>query len=199
MPYELQMLLSWRKLSFNQSKLFSCAQCLARLDGKKKMAKQSKEKFIIRQRHRPFVIMLLAILALLGFAQAAVVTLQMLHLLPVWMGPMNFWIFNLWGALMWGIMAFIYLWLFRMLWNVMPQGWLFLVIISGLNLILAILSILGASTWRSMMPAISINGFILFYCLMPQAPRKPLRFRPRIRLAGNILSADLRGTASKCV
>jgi len=118
-------------------------------------------------RDRPFVITLLAILAILGFAQAAIVTLQMLHLLPIWVGPIHFWTFDFWGALMWGILAFIYLWLFMMLWNVLPQAWLFLVIISGLNLILAFLSILGASSWEAMMPAIIINGLILIYCLLP--------------------------------
>jgi hypothetical protein len=118
-------------------------------------------------RNRPFVITLLAILVLFAFAQAAVVTLQMLHLLPVWIGPVHFWTFDFWGALMWGILALIYLWLFVMLWNVNPQGWLFLVIISGLNLILAFLSILGSSSWEAMMPAILINGVILLYCLLP--------------------------------
>ena len=37
-----------------------------------------------------------------------------------------------------------------MLWNVDPQGWLFLVIIAGLNLMLAFFAILGGSTWDAM-------------------------------------------------
>ena len=37
-------------------------------------------------RDRPFVITILAILALIGAAQALIITLQMLHLLPVWIG-----------------------------------------------------------------------------------------------------------------
>src|SRR5512136_316776 len=98
-------------------------------------------------RDRPFVITLLAIFALLGAAQAFFVTLQMLHLLPINIGPAHFWTFDFWGALMWGILFLIYMWVFRMLWNVDPQGWLFLVIISGLNLILAFLSVLGGSSW----------------------------------------------------
>jgi hypothetical protein len=118
-------------------------------------------------KNRPFVITLLAILVIFAFAQAAIMTLQMLHLLPVWIGPVHFWTFDFWGALMWGILAIIYLWLFVMLWNVQPQAWLFLVILSGLNLILAFLSILGSSNWEAMMPAIVINGLILIYCLLP--------------------------------
>jgi hypothetical protein len=118
-------------------------------------------------RDRPFVITLLAIFALLGAAQAFFVTLQMLHILPMSIGELHFWTFDFWGALMWGILFLIYLWVFRMLWNVDPQGWLFLVIISGLNLILAFLSVLGGSSWEAMSAAILINGLILVYCLLP--------------------------------
>jgi len=118
-------------------------------------------------RDRPFVITLLAIFALLGAAQAFFVTLQMLHLLPINIGPMHFWTFDFWGALMWGILFLVYMWVFRMLWNVDPQGWLFLVIISGLNLMLAFLSVLGGSSWEAMSAAILINGLILVYCLLP--------------------------------
>lgn len=118
-------------------------------------------------RDRPFVITLLAIFALLGAAQALFVTLQYLHLLPINIGELHFWTFDFWGALMWGILFLIYMWVFRMLWNVDPQGWLFLVIISGLNLILAFLYILGGSSWEALSAAILINGLILVYCLLP--------------------------------
>ena len=101
-------------------------------------------------RDRPFVITILAILALIGAAQALIITLQMLHLLPVWIGEIHFWTFDFWAALGWGILFLIYMWIFRMLWNVDPQGWLFLVIISGLNLMLAFFAILGGSTWDAM-------------------------------------------------
>ena len=122
-------------------------------------------------RDRPFVITLLAILTILAFAQAAIITLQMLHLFPVWIGPIHFWTFDFWGALMWGILALIYLWLFYMLWNVQPQAWLFLVLVSGLNLIFAFLSILGGSNWEAMSTAIIINGLILIYCLLPNTKK----------------------------
>jgi hypothetical protein len=122
-------------------------------------------------RDRPFVVTILAILSLLGAAVALIATLQMLHLLPVFIGEMSFWTFDFWAALGWGILFLIYLWIFRMLWNVDPRGWLFLVIISGLNLILAFLSILGGSTWDAMAVPIIINGAILIYCLLPGTKR----------------------------
>jgi hypothetical protein len=122
-------------------------------------------------RERPLGITILAILALIGAVGALIVTLQMLHLLPIYVGQLHFWTFDFWGALLWGILFLIYLWVFRMLWNVNPQGWLFMVIISGLNLILAFLSILGGSSWDALSVAIIINGLILIYCLLPSTKR----------------------------
>jgi hypothetical protein len=122
-------------------------------------------------RERPLGITILAILALIVAAGALIVTLQMLHLLPIYVGQLHFWTFDFWGALLWGILFLIYLWVFRMLWSVNPQGWLFMVIISGLNLILAFLSHSGRIHWDAMSVAIIINGLILIYCLLPSTKR----------------------------
>ena len=117
---------------------------------------------------RPFGITLLAILAGVAALLAIIHTLQMLHLLPFnLLGEMKFWNFSAIGALMWGLLAAIYIWLVRMLWNVNPQGWLFMVVLSTLNLILAFVSLLGQSSWQALAPTILINGFILIYCLLP--------------------------------
>jgi hypothetical protein len=91
----------------------------------------------------------------------------MLHLWPINYGPVRFFTFDLFGAMMWGIMVLIYLWVFRMLWSVNPQGWLFITVISVINLILAVLSVFGGSTWQDMMWSIVINGVILIYALLP--------------------------------
>ncbi len=122
-------------------------------------------------RDRPFVITILALLAGLAAINALIYTLQMLHLLPIWIGNVRFFTFDFWGALLWGIMFLIWLWVFRMLWNVDPQGWLFMVFLSGLNLVMAVLSILGNSSWEAMSTVIIINGLILIYCLLPGTKR----------------------------
>ena len=116
---------------------------------------------------RPFGVTLLAILAGIAALFAVIHTLQMLHLLPHFLGPVTFWSFDLLGALMWGLLAAIYIWLVKMLWSVNPQAWLFMVVLSTLNLILAFVSILGQSTWQAVAPTILINGLILIYCLLP--------------------------------
>jgi hypothetical protein len=118
---------------------------------------------------RPFGITLLAVFSLLAAIVAGVHTLQMLHLFPVGLfgGAVTFFTFDLFGAILWGIMVLIYLWVFRMLWNVDPQGWLFVTVLSTLNLILAFVSILGATSWTEMAPTIVINGLILIYAILP--------------------------------
>ena len=118
---------------------------------------------------RPFGVTLLALLAGLAFLAALIHTLQMLHLFPISgpFGETHFFTFDLLGAFLWGVMAAIYLWVFRMLWNLDPQGWLFVVVIATLNLILAVMSIFGDSTWQSMLPSLVVNGLVLIYGLMP--------------------------------
>ncbi len=118
---------------------------------------------------RPFGVTILAILAGIAAFFAVIHTLQMLHLFPISgpLGVFSFFTFDLLGALLWGLMAAIYIWLVRMLWNLDPQGWLFLVIIAIFNLILALVSILGRSSFQAMLPSILINGIILIYCLLP--------------------------------
>ena len=116
---------------------------------------------------RPIGITILAVFALLSALAAAWHTLQMLHILPVSFGEMRFFTFDFFGAILWGIMFLIYLWVFRMLWNLDPQGWLFVVVLSVLNLILAFVSVLGASTWSSVLPSLLFNGLVLIYANMP--------------------------------
>jgi hypothetical protein len=123
------------------------------------------------KRSRPFVVSVLAIVAGIAGVLAAYHTLQYLHILPFWMGPVAFYGFDLWGALLWGLMTVVYAWVVAMLWTVHPAGWLYLVLISVCNLVLAVISIIGNSTASAMAPAIIVNGLILIYCLLPSTKR----------------------------
>jgi hypothetical protein len=119
------------------------------------------------QKERPIGVTLLAILAALGALQALVYTLQMLHILPYYIGPVAFWDFSLLGAIFWGFIFLIWLAVIQMLLTMHPSGWLFLVIVAGLDLLFALLSVLGASSWEAMAPTILISGIVLIYCLLP--------------------------------
>jgi hypothetical protein len=123
------------------------------------------------QRSRPFGVTILAILAGIAGVVAAEHTLQYLHIMPFWLGPIGFYGYDLWAALLWGITTVIYAWVVSMLWTVNPAGWLYVVIISVWNLVLAVLDIFGASTVNSMLPALLINGLVLIYCLLPSTKR----------------------------
>jgi hypothetical protein len=122
-------------------------------------------------RHRPIGVTILALLSGLAALFAAIHTLQYLHLLPFFLGPMTFFGFDLWGALLWGVSTAIYVWVTRMLWNVDPQGWLFLVILSCLNIGLALLSAIGGSTLQAETAGIIVNAAVLIYCLYPGVKR----------------------------
>ena len=64
-------------------------------------------------------------------------------------------------------LALIWIWVVMGLWNLNPSAWLFVVVMAILNLILAGVTILGATAWQDMMWAIVINVVILVYCLLP--------------------------------
>ena len=120
-------------------------------------------------KERPIGVTILAILAALAAIVAIFHTLQMLHIFPIKgpFGVFSFFTFDILGAILWGVTAAIYIWVVRMLWNLDPQGWLFTAALSTLNLIFAVISIIGASTWQAMLPSLIVNGLILIYCLLP--------------------------------
>jgi hypothetical protein len=122
-------------------------------------------------RSRPLGVTVLAILAGIAGVVAAYHTFQYLHLIPVWLGPVSFYGFDPLGALMWGITTVIYAWVVSMLWTMNPSGWLFVVLISIVELILAVLSILGGSTLEALLPALILNALVLIYCLLPSTKR----------------------------
>ena len=126
------------------------------------MAHQEKKK-------RPCGITVLALFAYLAGIVAIFHTLQMLHLLPIKgpFGQASFFGFSLWGAIMWGILALIYFWVGKMLWDLNEQGWLFVVIISILNIIFAFVTVLGSTPFEAILPALLVNGIVLIYALLP--------------------------------
>ena len=115
---------------------------------------------------RPFGVTLLAVLAGVLAVLAILATLRWLGLVP-WFGPgPGMRVFNLWAALMYGILAWIYVWLTQMLWRVDGQAWIFLAVITVFNLTLAFVELLQYS-WENVAVSVLINGFILIYMMLP--------------------------------
>jgi hypothetical protein len=117
---------------------------------------------------RPTGVTLLAVLAGIAAVVAAIHTLQFLHLLPFFLGPVAFFSFDILAAVLRGVLTVIYIWVARMLWELDQQGWLFVVIVAFINLVLDVLAVLGTSTWEAMLPGILVSGAILAYCLWPR-------------------------------
>jgi len=117
---------------------------------------------------RPIGVTILAILAVIAGVLAIFDVLRMLGLLPmINLGPINFFGFSILGAILAGIMAAIWLWVAGRLWNVDPQGWLFVVVLAIIYLIFDVVALIGGSSFQAMWPSMLVTGIILLYCLVP--------------------------------
>lgn len=116
---------------------------------------------------RPFGVSVLAVLAGLLAVLAVVHLLQSLGLLPFFIGPFAFRTFSLFSAIMWGLLVWVYIWLVQMLWNMDPQAWLFLAVITVFNLTLDFVLMLGSATWSDVSISFILNGLILIYVMLP--------------------------------
>ncbi len=131
---------------------------------------------------RPIGVTVLALLAGVAAAVTIFHTLQWLGIFKVDVLWFSYRTFNLWYALMYGVLAAIYIWLVRMLWNVDYQGWLFVVVLSTLNLILLAASLIfdDAISFEDIGLNLALNVIILIYGMLPgtreafgQAPGQP--------------------------
>ena len=82
-------------------------------------------------------------------------------------GPISIRDFNLWYAIMWGLLVWVYIWLVQMLWRVDRVAWMFLVIITIWNLSMAFIAMLGVADWSDLSLSILVNALILIYCMLP--------------------------------
>lgn len=109
---------------------------------------------------RPFVVTVLAILAGVLAAMSLYFALKSLGIFSVWGA-------NIWNAFMWGLLAYIYIWLVQMLWKMDPQAWLFLAAITTINLIFDVMAMAGSSGWSDVSVHFILNALILIYVMLP--------------------------------
>ena len=125
---------------------------------------------------RPSGIIILAVLAMLGAAQAGFMTVQVLHLLPAVSGPGFVVVPGLIVALICGLLALAFTWISYVFWTVNLSDWYSVISISLLNLALIILSVMSLAVSIGMMvkglsrnllfSGIMIYGGTLTYCLL---------------------------------
>ena len=116
---------------------------------------------------RPFGVTVLAILAGIAAILAVIHFLQAIGLFPYMIGPIAIRGFSLWNAIMWALMIWVWTWLVKMLWDVDPQAWLFLAVISVFNLIFDFVLILGVAPRNDISLNIIVNALILAYVMLP--------------------------------
>ena len=124
------------------------------------MAQQAKQ--------RPLLVTILAILAGIVGVMAVIHTLQGLGILPYFLGPFKVRNFDLWYALSWGLMAWVYFWLVQMLWRVDKSAWMFMAVITVFNLILDFTVMLtSGTTFSDVSASFIVNALILIYVMLP--------------------------------
>jgi hypothetical protein len=119
-------------------------------------------------RQRPFGVTLLAILAGISALGALWHTLQYLHIIPFTIGEMQFYGFDPLGAILWAATTLIWVWATLSLWNLRRDALTFITILAGWNVILALISWLGASSFQAVLPQLALNLLILIYAFTPQ-------------------------------
>lgn len=123
-------------------------------------------------KQRPIVVTILAVLAGIVGVLSAIHALQGLGILPFFIGSFKVRNFDLWYALMWGLMAWVYFWLTQMLWRVDRSAWLFMAVITVFNLILDFTTMLTSSaTFSDVSVHFILNALILIYVLLPGTKR----------------------------
>jgi hypothetical protein len=121
---------------------------------------------------RPLAVTILAALALIAGLGAVLDTLRFLNILPiVVVGPLRFFDFNFFGALLSGLVALIWFTTASQLWRLDARGWQFVVIVAILNLILLLVSWLGRSSFGAVLPGLVINGAALAMAFLPDTQR----------------------------
>lgn len=71
------------------------------------------------------------------------------------------------GALMSGLLAAIWIWVARNLYNLDPRGWLFVVAIATINLVFLFMALFGGNTFSDILPGVVLNGLALIIGMLP--------------------------------
>jgi hypothetical protein len=121
---------------------------------------------------RPIGVTILAVTAGIAAVLNAIIALRFLGLLP-FLGPgdLDLRTFNLWYALMYGLMAYIWFWVVQMLWNLEEAGWIFVAAISLINLVFDFVILVTGGEWVDVQTSVILNSLILIYALLPGTKR----------------------------
>jgi hypothetical protein len=113
---------------------------------------------------RTAAIVILAVIAVVAGIAAVIDTVRYLEWL---FSPLDFLGSPFLGAALSGLVALIWFGAAYRIWNLDPQGWLFLVAIAALYLIFDILSLIAGTPIELLLPSIFMSGLALILGLLP--------------------------------
>jgi len=118
---------------------------------------------------RPFGVTLLAILAGVLAAFAILRAIQFTGLIPFFVTQWDIPVRGIswFSALMYGLLAWVYIWLVQMLWRVDPQAWLFLAVITVFNLVMDFVIVITGTPFSEIAWSVVLNALILIYMMLP--------------------------------
>jgi hypothetical protein len=118
--------------------------------------------------NRPLGVTILAALASVALILSIVHFLQALGIIPYFIGQISIRDFNLWYVLLWGLMIWVWLWVVRALLVMDPSAWLFLLIVSGFNLMFDFFTMISTPTTNTDLTLSFVLNLIIFgYTMLP--------------------------------
>ena len=114
----------------------------------------------------------ITILAILAFVAGIVAVVDVLRYMQWLFSPLSFLGAPFLGAIMTGIVAIIWFWAAARIWNLDPQGWVFMVAIAAIYLILDVISLIAGTPIELLMPSIVISVLALILGLLPSTKRE---------------------------
>jgi hypothetical protein len=119
-------------------------------------------------RQRNAAVVALTVLAVVSGVLEVIDVLRHLGILPVAeVLSLKFYDMNWLGAILSAVVAVIWFTVARQLWNLDPQGWLFVVVIAILNLVLLLVAVLGKTTFQAVSLSVIVNAAALILALLP--------------------------------
>ena len=122
--------------------------------------------------NRPLGVTILAALASVALVLSIVHLLQAIGIVPYLIGPISIRDFNVWYVLLWGLMVWVWLWVVRALLAVDPSAWLFLLIVSGFNLMFDFFTMISTPTTNTDLTISFLLNLVIFgYAMVPSTKR----------------------------
>jgi hypothetical protein len=121
---------------------------------------------------RPLGVTILAVLAGVALVLSVVHLLQALGILPYVLAAGNVKDFNLWYVLVWGLLIWVWAWVVQALWTMDPSAWLFLLVVSGFNMMFDFFNMVAATQATTDLSLSFLVNFAIFaYTLLPSTRR----------------------------